>query len=215
MGYISAQKFAAKLEGYLNIIPVNTDIENPQTLNSGCGADFVKTKQKLPSGVSLTPNQRACSLDGDADRLMYYFVDEDGATFRMLDGDKIASLVAGYLGELVKSAGIDEAKLGEVGVVQTAYANGASTRYLTEVKSRASHVELKLTSLSEFPFNVYPLVSSIFITPQNAMLLAYILKQMDMALCYFPLAPCKPFNPINPKLLHKNQTMNISSLLPT
>jgi len=49
----------------------------------------------------------------------------------MLDGDKIASLVAAFIVELVKSAGL-EAKI-KVGVVQTAYANGASTKYLSEV----------------------------------------------------------------------------------
>lgn len=79
----------------------------------------------------LQANQRACSLDGDADRLMYYYLDRNGS-FRMLDGDKIAALVAGFLGELVHAAGISKDKI-DVGVVQTAYANGASTHYLEQV----------------------------------------------------------------------------------
>jgi len=49
----------------------------------------------------------------------------------MLDGDKIAALVADFIGGLVKSSGLDEEI--KVGVVQTAYANGASTKYITEV----------------------------------------------------------------------------------
>lgn len=44
-----------------------------------------------------------------------------------MDGDKIAGLAAMYIIDLVKSAGIDDIS---VGVVQTAYANGASTQYL-------------------------------------------------------------------------------------
>ena len=63
---------------------------------------------------------------------MYYYLDER-KQFHMLDGDKIAALVAAFIVELVKNAGLhDEIKLG---VVQTAYANGASTKYLAEVIS--------------------------------------------------------------------------------
>jgi len=88
--------------------------------------------QKLPPNLVdvLKPGQRACSLDGDADRLMYYYLDERG-NFQMLDGDKIAALVAAFIVELVKNAGLDNDL--KVGVVQTAYANGASTKYLAEV----------------------------------------------------------------------------------
>ena len=97
-----------------------------------CGADYVKTTQRLPPSLvdRLKPSQRACSLDGDADRLMYYYLDEYGL-FHMLDGDKIAALVAAFIVDLVKLANLD-AEI-KVGVVQTAYANGASTKYLEEV----------------------------------------------------------------------------------
>jgi len=100
-------------------------------LNHDAGADFVKTNQKFPPSVSnsLTPGQRACSLDGDADRLIYYYLDSR-RRFRLLDGDKIAALVAGFIKELVKNAGL-ETEI-EVGLVQTAYANGSSTKYLTQ-----------------------------------------------------------------------------------
>ncbi|KAK4049571.1 hypothetical protein OIV83_004069 [Microbotryomycetes sp. JL201] len=97
-------------------------------LNCQCGADFVKTQQKAPVGLDLVPGQRYASFDGDADRIVYYYADESGV-FRLLDGDKIATLVAEFLIELVKQAGLDL----QVGVVQTAYANGASTDYLTNV----------------------------------------------------------------------------------
>ena len=110
----------------------NTATSTPGVLNESCGADFVKTMQKLPPRLAdfMKPGQRACSLDGDADRLMYYYLDERGQ-FHMLDGDKIAALVAAFIVEFVKLAGLDSEI--KVGVVQTAYANGASTKYLAEV----------------------------------------------------------------------------------
>lgn len=58
--------------------------------------------------------------------------------FHLLDGDKIAGLVAGFIIELVKEAGL---KL-NVGVVQTAYANGASTDYLLNVLVRPASLPL-------------------------------------------------------------------------
>ena len=115
-------------EDHLEIRIVNADIHNPKKLNLQCGADYVKTQQKFPPGSLLAPLERWCSLDGDADRLMYYYVDTDGLV-RLLDGDKIASLCAMFVMDLVKAAGVEI----KVGVVQTAYANGNSTSYLSKV----------------------------------------------------------------------------------
>ena len=70
-------------------------------------------------------------MDGDADRIVYYY--QDGTKFRLLDGDKIAVMVAMFFGDLVNKTGLEgDAKL-KVGVVQTAYANGNSTKYLETV----------------------------------------------------------------------------------
>lgn len=62
--------------------------------------------------------------------MVYYFVDESNV-FRLLDGDRIATLAASFIGDLARSAGIAQ-KL-KIGVVQTAYANGASTDYVEKV----------------------------------------------------------------------------------
>lgn len=72
-------------------------------------------------------NARCVSLDGDADRLIYYYIDESQA-FHMLDGDRIAILIAGYLMELVRESKTNV----NLGLVQTAYANGSSTNYITD-----------------------------------------------------------------------------------
>ena len=60
---------------------------------------------------------------------MYYFNDSD-LSFHLLDGDRIATLAALFIGDLARNAGLGE-KI-KVGVVQTAYANGASTSYITQ-----------------------------------------------------------------------------------
>ncbi|KAI7904332.1 uncharacterized protein BX663DRAFT_560024 [Cokeromyces recurvatus] len=128
---------APKLRELANYIPsdvlsvevVNDNINTLGQLNKNCGADYVKTQQRAPPSLSIKPGDRCCSFDGDADRIVYYYVSEDN-TFRLLDGDKIAGLAALFIAELVKEAGIHSIK---VGVVQTAYANGSSTNYLSKV----------------------------------------------------------------------------------
>jgi phosphoacetylglucosamine mutase len=94
-----------------------------------CGADYVKTKQRAPPASKAGPGARSCSLDGDADRIVYYFNDQEHG-FRLLDGDKIATLAASFIGDLAREAGLAEDL--KIGVVQTAYANGASTNYVTK-----------------------------------------------------------------------------------
>ncbi|RDW89267.1 putative phosphoacetylglucosamine mutase [Coleophoma cylindrospora] len=111
----------------LEIKIVNDDVLKSEILNSDCGADYVKTKQRAPPSSKAGPNERCCSLDGDADRIIYYFNDPTHG-FRLLDGDRIASLSASFIGDLVREAGLAEDL--KIGVVQTAYANGASTKYV-------------------------------------------------------------------------------------
>ena len=96
--------------------------------------------------MPLTVGIRAASVDGDADRLVYFYLDQTG-TFKLLDGDKIATLgvtwnvinseqvlssfwilVAGYLQKLIRASGLDL----KLGLVQTAYANGSSTDYINK-----------------------------------------------------------------------------------
>uniref|UniRef100_A0A452UYB8 Phosphoacetylglucosamine mutase n=1 Tax=Ursus maritimus TaxID=29073 RepID=A0A452UYB8_URSMA len=69
-------------------------------LNHLCGADFVKSHQKPPEGMEMKANERCCSFDGDADRIVYYYLDVDGH-FHLIDGDKIATLISSFLKELL------------------------------------------------------------------------------------------------------------------
>ncbi|KAN0100580.1 phosphoacetylglucosamine mutase [Tylopilus felleus] len=134
VGALAAKMLDDFLGESLTLKLKNTSIECTEKLNKDCGADYVKVNQKLPPSLTseLVPGQRGCSLDGDADRLIYYYLDE-GGKFHMLDGDKITTLVASFIVKLVKDAGLEgsQEKI-KVGVVQTAYANGNSTKYLSE-----------------------------------------------------------------------------------
>jgi len=67
------------------------------------------------------------SVDGDADRIVYYYIDTNDK-FHLLDGDRIATLIAGYLMELVEKSNLDL----QLGLVQTAYSNGSSTSYISK-----------------------------------------------------------------------------------
>lgn len=128
--------------------------------------------------MQLEVGQRAASLDGDADRLVYFYLDTQGK-FKLLDGDKIATLgllfhssfsllcrlkkfilidrlifiVAGYLKKLVKESGLNL----NMGLVQTAYANGSSTEYINN--TLVSWVSMKCLFNSYFMFFIVMLGS--------------------------------------------------------
>ena len=129
---------APKLEELINYLPTgklqidvaNVNIDDPEILNKKCGADFVKTSQTAPPNLNVKAYDRWASLDGDADRIIYWFHSE-GGIFRMLDGDRIATLAASFIGELVKKSGLEEQI--KLAVVQTAYANGAATKYVERI----------------------------------------------------------------------------------
>lgn len=131
VGAPKAKKLFKRLEDVVNVTLVNNDYEQPDLLNSECGADFVKTNQKLPKNVSPLPNKLYASFDGDADRLINYYQNTHG-DFRLLDGDKIATLIALFLQQLLKDLDADKLPL-NIAVIQTAYANGAATKYVTDV----------------------------------------------------------------------------------
>ncbi|WAR21522.1 AGM1-like protein [Mya arenaria] len=97
-------------------------------LNHKCGADYVKINQCAPDGLTLKEGMKCASFDGDADRIVYFFQGAGDGKFCLMDGDKIATLVGGYLKSLVAQTGLSL----DVGVVQTAYANGSSTKYISQ-----------------------------------------------------------------------------------
>uniref|UniRef100_A0A182N917 Phosphoacetylglucosamine mutase n=1 Tax=Anopheles dirus TaxID=7168 RepID=A0A182N917_9DIPT len=124
VGSLKMLGFVKKLNDTLNVRVFNSNGK----INFKCGADFVKTNHHVPEGLpeEALAGGRCCSVDGDADRVVYYFTDADTGVFHLLDGDRIATLLAGYLKDLIEQCGVQLA----MGLVQTAYANGASTDYI-------------------------------------------------------------------------------------
>ncbi|VVB15019.1 unnamed protein product [Arabis nemorensis] len=122
----------------------NLDLEIRNTgrdggvLNEGVGADFVQKEKVVPLGFgSNDVGMRCASLDGDADRLVYFYIPSNSSSEKveLLDGDKILSLFALFIKEQLNALDDDdkEGKHSRLGVVQTAYANGASTDYLKQL----------------------------------------------------------------------------------
>uniref|UniRef100_A0A7S2CLD8 Phosphoacetylglucosamine mutase n=1 Tax=Octactis speculum TaxID=3111310 RepID=A0A7S2CLD8_9STRA len=102
-------------------------------LNESCGAEFVQKERLPPRGFTAEADcgTRLCSFDGDADRLVYHYFPSSGAHWRLLDGDKLATLAADFLKTELDVLGLNEEF--SMAVVQTAYANGASTAYLESI----------------------------------------------------------------------------------
>ncbi|TQD87287.1 hypothetical protein C1H46_027154 [Malus baccata] len=110
-------------------------------LNEGVGADYVQKEKVVP--CSFGPQDvgiRCASLDGDADRLVYFIVPSRSSNkIELVDGDKILSLFAIFIKEQLSilSKEIDVNGNNDhqcrLGIVQTAYANGASTDYLKQL----------------------------------------------------------------------------------
>lgn len=73
-------------------------------------------------------------MDGDADRLVYFIV-PSGSTnkIELVDGDKILSLFAVFIKEQLNIMNKEIDVQCCLGIVQTAYANGASTDYLKQL----------------------------------------------------------------------------------
>jgi phosphoacetylglucosamine mutase len=102
------------------------------TLNLDCGADHVKTTGKPP--VNCHDAKYGASFDGDADRLIMWYHDSSSG-FKVLDGDKLATLFAVYFSEKLNL---------KTAVVMTAYANGAARLFL---ESKGVRVEKALTGV--------------------------------------------------------------------
>lgn len=122
---------------FVQLFPINLPNDGP--LNEKCGAEFVQKQRIFPRVYSdLSSNEErnldfsfVASLDGDADRIVFHYKDKNGK-LGLLDGDKISVLVSGFLQEELIALGsaVPYAKKIKCGVVQTAYANGASSNFL-------------------------------------------------------------------------------------
>ncbi|OVA02487.1 Alpha-D-phosphohexomutase [Macleaya cordata] len=145
----------------------NSGKEGEGVLNQGVGADFVQKEKVVPSGFGQNDvGMRCASLDGDADRLVYFHVlSKSDNKIELVDGDKILSLFALFIKEQLSILNKKEEKEinddhpVSLGIVQTAYANGASTDYLKqlglEVVFTPTGVKYLHEKASEYDIGIY------------------------------------------------------------
>jgi phosphoacetylglucosamine mutase len=133
--------------------PLAVDLRNKVgqgSVNDGCGAEVVQKGQIPPHGVSSSSDSSKlmCSYDGDADRIVFHTFGP--SSWSLLDGDKIATLISTFLIGEIRAAGLFDTNHSpasiafRMGVVQTAYANGASTAFL---KSQGIEVAMAKTGV--------------------------------------------------------------------
>lgn len=127
------------LKGLLNGLCIEVRNSGNGVLNEGVGADYVQKEKVVPRGFGPADvGIRCASFDGDADRLVYFLVQPNSNKIELVDGDKIMALFALFLEEqlsiLNKSGDVTvRPHQTRLGIVQTAYANGASTSYLKQL----------------------------------------------------------------------------------
>lgn len=141
-------------------LPIKLINTGDGTLNKLCGADYVKTQKLRPIGADEV-DKRYASLDGDADRVIYFYLEKNSdqdMKLNLLDGDKILALFAFYLKDELKNSELDQDL--SLGVVQTPYANGSSTDYLRrELNLRVDFADTGVKNLHkqamEYDLGVY------------------------------------------------------------
>lgn len=100
---------------------VNTNTANFEMLNLCCGSDFVVNNKVLPCQLEVR-NHLYASLDGDADRIVFYYLNNKDE-FQLLNGDKISALIAYYISNKLED-------LTNIAVIHTGYSNQAFIEFI-------------------------------------------------------------------------------------
>ncbi|CAB9497693.1 Phosphoacetylglucosamine mutase [Seminavis robusta] len=157
VGYPSVKLFQSTLQGVISptcpaapteFYCINGPTHGP--LNENCGSEHVQKSMAAPqwyrdeSNSDALPWEYCAAVDGDADRIVFFH--KNSHEFFLLDGDKITVLICEFLQAQVaalKQACQEQQQQGgninnsmgqlTLGAVQTAYANGASTKYLKNI----------------------------------------------------------------------------------
>lgn len=120
VGYLSLYKI---LRGS-TISLVNTSVNTYNKLNNMCGSDYMMNNIMKNNISFIKPYSLGVSFDGDADRIVCYFI-EDNKKY-LLDGDHISALILYYLNSILKLKD-------EISVIHTGYSNGG---YIDWVKNK-------------------------------------------------------------------------------
>jgi phosphoacetylglucosamine mutase len=127
----AAQKRLQESNADALAIDIRNDIGSG-LVNDDCGAEYVQKNQVPPKHVD-DRGVLLCSYDGDADRIVFHAFlpapDSDlESRWTLFDGDKIAAVMSLFLCKELAESGLSKSLT--MAVVQTAYANGSSTKFL-------------------------------------------------------------------------------------
>ena len=118
---------------------INFDCENYEKLNNNCGAEYTHKERKYPlNKEEQYPNViKNLSFDGDVDRIIYYIYNKEiKENIKLIDGDRLIVLYSTVLNYFIKmlSKNLQDQFYQniKIGIITTAYANGALMKYIEE-----------------------------------------------------------------------------------
>jgi len=133
MQKLLSQPAFAKLGAALRLVCVDTAAKSQ--LNLHCGADYVQIQKKFPDELAKPrggpdPYRVYWSLDGDADRLVSYYLPPGGPAGvpSVIDGAKFAVLAVEYISAQLAELGLSGVV--RLGLVYTAFWNDAAVEYV-------------------------------------------------------------------------------------
>ena len=102
----------------------NTNYVNYKSLNFDSGSDYVVTEKKIPTYFNNNYDKLHASLDGDADRIVFYY--KNNNSINLLNGDKISALIAYYISKKIEH-------LENVAVIHTGYSNNSFIDFINNL----------------------------------------------------------------------------------
>jgi len=129
-GYKKMRMIKLILNPLMNIELINTD--SYENINEECGADFVMSHEYIEDPAedltmfgNIHEPKIYASLDGDADRLIISYNDEEN-NFNIVNGDKLALIFLTHINDILEGGGIN----GRFGFIHTVYTNHAILEYI-------------------------------------------------------------------------------------
>lgn len=107
-----------RIKERINVI--NNATHKFKLLNKNSGSDFVVNNRQIPD-ENPQSNTLYASLDGDADRVVFYY--QSNEEFHLLNGDKISALIAYYISSVLPCTD-------NIAVIHTGYSNQSFIDYI-------------------------------------------------------------------------------------
>ncbi|ORM40282.1 Phosphoacetylglucosamine mutase [Babesia sp. Xinjiang] len=123
-----------------------------QMLNNGCGTHYVFSTMKPPASVerhiTIYEGQWFCSLDGDADRLIYFKPHK--RSIRLIDGVRLLVVKMKFLRFALKGWNNCKEECITVGVLLNHYTNGGAINYIKGLISEWNTLDSRVKWAIEF-----------------------------------------------------------------